>query len=69
MLAVEEELTKGDVFDASKEGGLNVKTLRDVLMQITMALKYFRKNLPVCISLYIISYYYLSRIMLKILNS
>ena len=41
MLAVEEELTKGDVFDASKEGGLNVKTLRDVLMQITMALKYF----------------------------
>ena len=45
MLAMEEEkIDTGDIFDASKEGGLNVKTLRHALVKINIALKYFSRN-------------------------
>lgn len=45
VVAVEREnIDKDDVFDASKEGGSNVKVLRDALVQMSRALLYFSKN-------------------------
>lgn len=48
MLAIKgEKIDKGDIFDASKDGGLNVNILIiDALVKINKALKYFNK-LPV----------------------
>lgn len=47
MLAIKgEKIDEGDIFDASKDGGLNVNILIDALVKINKALKYFSK-LPV----------------------
>lgn len=52
MLAFEEEkIDSDDIFDASEEGDLNVKTLRPVLMEISMALPlniFASQKLPLC---------------------
>lgn len=47
MLAIEgEKIDKGNISDASKDGGLHFNTLTDALVKINRALKYFSK-LPV----------------------